>query len=336
MNRYLSICLGLYLGAFQANAFSATLNLKQIQVKSPTEIELKFDGKVERTQVQIDYANDIIQLSLNNVSVYPAKITPISDGEFTKVFAYQFSPRLVRCRLTVKGKAESFRNRIRLSFDGKTVRIKNEEAISESKKQEDVEVDEKQLMERVMKINPPEKDALPSVPVSVEKKADLPEKMHLTGGRPLPSPWSALGKLGLVLIIFGGIALLVKKMRNSQPSEKENSGWMGHLKKIAVQGFSKDGKMIQTVATHYLGPKKSLVVVKISGKTLVLGVTPESINLVAQINEGADKEDTDDFSDILDSKDSSQDDGNENLGPVAPVVGVRSRIKNRLEGLKPL
>lgn len=340
MNRYFSVSLSLFLIAFHTPVMAATTTLKQIQVKSPSEIELKFDGKIDRSQIQMDYNNDIIQLSLTNVSVYPAKIAPIHEGSFTKVFAYQFSPKVVRCRLSVKGKAEDYKNRIRLNFDGRILRIKNDEMIPEGRPDEEVEVDEKQLMEKVMKTHPSENEEAPAVPVVVEKKAETQaqaqEKPHLTGAKNLPSPWTALGKLGVVLLIFGGVAWYLKKLRNAPPSEKENSGWVGQLKKMAIQGFSKDDKMIQTIATHYLGPKKSLVVVKVSGKMLVLGVTPESINLVTQISDGADKDDAEDFSDILESKGNTQDENQENLGPVAPVVGVRSRIKNRLEGLKPL
>jgi hypothetical protein len=40
--------------------------------------------------------------------------------------------------------------------------------------------------------------------------------------------------------------------------------------------------MIEVVATHYLGPKKSIQVVRVAGRTLVLGVSDGSINLITE------------------------------------------------------
>src|SRR5689334_14258617 len=88
-----------------AQAFALT-TLTKVQVTDRSQVDLLFDDRITPRQIKTEFANDIIQISLNDVSVYPAKISSIPGSDLTKVFAYQYSPKLVRCRFTVKGKAE--------------------------------------------------------------------------------------------------------------------------------------------------------------------------------------------------------------------------------------
>src|SRR4051812_42639196 len=99
----------LFFGVLFSSQLFAAVTLRQLQVKSGNELDLSFDGKVEKRQIQVDYLNDIIQISLSDVAIYPAKMIPVTDGDFTKIFVYQYSPKVVRCRLTVSGKAEDFK-----------------------------------------------------------------------------------------------------------------------------------------------------------------------------------------------------------------------------------
>src|SRR3954470_22293536 len=68
--------------------------LKHVQVKNASEFSLVFDGKVEEGQISSEYVNDIFQVNLKNVTVYPAKIVPVQGKFFSKIFAYQYSPKL--------------------------------------------------------------------------------------------------------------------------------------------------------------------------------------------------------------------------------------------------
>lgn len=43
-------------------------------------------------------------------------------------------------------------------------------------------------------------------------------------------------------------------------------------------------KMIQVLATHYLGSKKSIMIMKVPGKILVVGITNDSIRLLTRLN----------------------------------------------------
>ena len=62
------------------NAF-ATTALKQVQVSNGSQVDLLFDGKVSAGQIKTEFFNDIIQFSLTDVSVYPAKISSVNGGD---------------------------------------------------------------------------------------------------------------------------------------------------------------------------------------------------------------------------------------------------------------
>jgi flagellar biogenesis protein FliO len=332
-----------------AQPASALTTLKKIQVSGGDQIELQFDGKVNVKQIRTEFFNDIIQLSLNDVSVYPAKINSVSGMDLTKVFAYQYAPKLVRCRLTVKGKAESFQKRFKLKANGKSVVLsfgegdvdqltttsaqanravahgseadqspasrkgqdKAEVSAAQAGQASTDEAEERALLERVMKSAPAPAAAAaaPAPPKETTEAAAHPaaakeevkdtskKRSNLTGGKPVPSPFRSLAILGLVMALFLGVAYLLKRFKGGElQSHKAFSGLLGKFAKI---GIAPRPKMIEVLSNHYLGPKKSISVVKIGGRTLVLGVTQESINLITQLPSDATESEMDSVADDL-------------------------------------
>jgi flagellar biogenesis protein FliO len=110
-------------------------------------------------------------------------------------------------------------------------------------------------------------------------------------------------KLLAVIGLFGAMAFIAKKFfhgkgvsiggnRNLNArlarSAGGEGGWMstlGGFARSAAAGLGRKDKMIEVLSNHYLGPKKSIAVVRIMGRTLVLGVTNDSINLISQISQ---------------------------------------------------
>ncbi len=144
-----------------AEAF-ATTPQKQVQVSNGSQVDLLFDGKVSRSQIKTEFFNDIIQISLTDVSVYPAKISSVNGGALTKIFAYQYAPKLVRCRLSVKGKAEAYKDKLAVSpsgpngrmltirLDGATVAKADVKSAPKSAPRSNDDAEEAALLERVM------------------------------------------------------------------------------------------------------------------------------------------------------------------------------------------
>jgi flagellar biogenesis protein FliO len=301
----------------------ATSTLKQVQVSNGSQVDLLFDSKISKSQIKTEFFNDVIQISLHDVSVYPAKISSVSGGSLTKVFAYQYAPKLVRCRFSVKGKAESYKNKLQLitsAGGGKmlTVRLgdpveapaqdRTAAAVQSHSKVDHVvmqaprakakseieggtkinDAEEQALLERVMKSSPAGQ-AEAKVDEKKEAGHDLPltrGDRPLTGGKPLPSPMNALGKLALVVGLFSLCALAVKKFwKGRAEASIGGAGWMASIGQFARKNLGpRSKKMIEVISSHHLGPKKSIAVVRVAGRMLVLGITDDSINLITQIS----------------------------------------------------
>lgn len=408
----------------------AVTSLKQVQVSNGSQIDLLFDGKVQKSQIRTEFVNDIIQLSIQDVSVYPAKISAVNGGSLTKIFAYQYAPKLVRCRLTVKGKAEDFKDKLEIKAGGRILTIRMEglaqvapgrtgdnspvakagvstkhQAVTEGNESD---AEERALLTRVMAASNAPAPALASVQTAAATKdkdtvtssaaaprdstENTPVRLSgegsakLAGGKPLPSPLKAFGKMGFVLALFGLLAFALKRYANSRSGARISNpntlaaaatqgGWLGALGQIAKKGLGGRGtKMIEVLSTHYLGPKKSIAVVRVAGRVLVLGVSNESINLITQLS-GEDAVSSLDgldlaelvgpaigapaakvaapqpqaaasFGDLLQSERSRPATGYSaySAGPAMPApsasahtnVNVRAQIRSRLEGLKTL
>jgi flagellar protein FliO/FliZ len=48
---------------------------------------------------------------------------------------------------------------------------------------------------------------------------------------------------------------------------------------------SSNGRLIQVLANHYLGVKKSIALVQVPGSILVLGISADRVNLLSRIND---------------------------------------------------
>jgi flagellar biogenesis protein FliO len=339
--KLVTFCLAASALAFAPNAHAIS-TLKQVQVTNGSEIDLLFDSKVSKSQIKTEFFNDVIQISLMDVSVYPAKISSVSGGNITKIFAYQYAPKLVRCRLTVKGKAESFKDKIQIlsgAGTGKllTVRVGSalgvQNAFANTDENDKISVqaarakepaaadtdnaapkindkEEKALLDRVLKSDAPAvAQAAPekAAPVKAEAKdtrdyrneknifLDKPEAKigNLAGGKPLPSPMNALGKLALVVALFSACALGFKKFwQGRAQAPTASTGLMNSIGKFAqnlghsvTSGKGRSKKMIEVISNHHLGPKKSIAVVRVAGNMLVLGITDDAINLITRISE---------------------------------------------------
>lgn len=371
MTQLMIFALGLMqVSAFAAMPASQVTQLKQVQVGEGGQIQLLFDSKVTPSQIKTEFVNDIVQLSIQDVAVYPAKIISTSAPDFTKIFAYQYTPKLIRCRVSVKGKADSYQSKVKIKADGKLVTIafgteakssidriatgaaqalrvsnlassnrtaekvsekaieKNNESSSSGASAAQLSSDEKKILDRI--------ESNESKPIHLSQSAS-PKATA-------PSPIRAMVSLAAVLALILGGAYLFKKYG-------QNSAIIGKMKR--------NGKMIEVIATQSLGPKRSIAVVKVAGRMLVLGVASESISLISELDseEGMAPNQTGAsfFANLLDTESKPQgvvaaNTNSVNASTQRPVVSsaavaatdagfsnrVRDRIRNRVEGMKEL
>ena len=209
----------------------------------------------------------------------------------------------------MKGKAEAFKDHVKIIPNGSILTVRFDDGLVNSataaaaavkkapasdkivitkaapkaapKVAPDLDSEQRSLLERVLK-----SDNKPAEKLIVEKsvaskpaeKAQTQAARPLGGGaKPMMSPLRVMGKLGLIIGVLLACLIGFKKLL------KGNSA----LSKLAKSSIGKK-KMIEVLSTHHLGPKKSIAVVKIAGRMLVLGIANESINLIAQLNQPAD------------------------------------------------
>lgn len=120
--------------------------------------------------------------------------------------------------------------------------------------------------------------------------------------------------------LFSGLAVVIGVLLVAYYFVRE---YLGKMNKVSGKG-----KLINVIATHYLAPKKSIMLIEVGGERLVIGVGNE-INLLARI-ENTDSGAYDNaspqgagFSDVL--KTATEREGS---------LGVVDSIKERLESLK--
>jgi flagellar protein FliO/FliZ len=353
----------------QAHASSV---LKAVEV-SPKDvkgrtIQLVFDRAVDPSQVKTEFFKDIIQLSIEDVSVYPARILPIEGSEIQKLFTYQYTPKLVRARFSVQGKAEDYKDRVSVQSQGKQIVLKlfpkgvKKDQITIAAAQAEKPKPSRQaqeILEQVMRAEEAKPALDAAVTVAAEKKSETARKGAASGlGLKKDSAASSTGlPLKLILLFLAAVGFLGFVLVQLRKKGFENK-LGGFMSKLSIPGVSKldllrkQKRMIEVVANHYLGPKKSIAVVKIQGRMMVLGITNESINLIAQMPEGAsveqavaasfkapelerDLDDPIEFEGALEQKMVKQSRPSESIAPLQSV-SARDRIRNRIQGMKPL
>ena len=386
-----------------SRAALAGVNLKGVQITEGSQVELVFDAKVDVDQVKTEFIREHIQFSLQKTSVYPAKVNLVQGKELTKVFAYQYAPELVRCRLTMKGDALKYQNRLQVRANGKSLTIRilpesgSSEAIATSAASaeraaatasstigavaapilsgmvksasaetkavkangsrsiasvaasaapsapnaaatgavtagnaasgSELSADEKRLVDKVTK-NEREVAPAPRESARLTTSKESSSQNRLTTSKNPPSSFRWIGMVLFVFGLLGGFLFFLNRMKNSGQSK----GLKNFLGKLGGPGGGKK-KVISVVASLPLGPKKSITVVQIQNRMLVLGMSNDAVNLITEFK--ADDEDFD-LADAMNLKDLASGlkdlEDDEIVRPTAraPRIAVDERSEPRL------
>jgi flagellar biogenesis protein FliO len=315
----------------------AAVQLQKVKVVNPSQIDLAFDSAVKESDVKIEFINDIIQLTFEDANVYPAKISSVNGGDILKVFAYQYSPKVVRTRFTVKGNAADFEGRFKMKASGKNLSLRmvegkvkaetpsraNEEesesqerltlssdravAPSElkpsgrrtdsenSENNQEMQAEEKRLLDRVVAATQNSEPEKSSEKVANQNSNSKKKETSVSVSSSGFSMQNYLFKVVLLIssmalflvgVLFVFKALSKKKSGVAIASHKNFNSLLDRLGGVSAGlGLGTGGKKkwIEVVANHHLGPKRSIAVVKIGQRQLVLGVTQESINLITDL-----------------------------------------------------
>ncbi len=302
-------CLLIAVGAVMvwapfARAGSHTV--REVKLLGNGSVQVHLDGVPPKGSLEFEYVRDIVQLSIQNSTIYPAKILHSDSGEeaFSKVFAYQYAPQLVRIRFTVGGKADAYRGKVKLEQKGKTIMVRFPATLSGAREESS---NEQSLLAKVLgqttapvkeepQVIAPARQPSAAEASKASDEADKSEKLdtkprltgsknsapvQLGGARSGVSPFRSLFAMFLVVGGLGLVLMYVKsKKKGSASIPAVKDSWWTQM----LNGAKKNASYIEVLASHALGPKQSITVVRIRDQKFVLGVTQDSVQLITQLD----------------------------------------------------
>lgn len=278
---------GLSVAFLNTNAYALT-TIRNIDTSQKNSVAIALDTALPNSAVQLEFVRDNVQISIKNSSIYPAKMAHIEDAAYYKVFAYQYSPDLVRIRFSVNGEAQALQNQIKWNIEGKTLNIQfpNQGLIKNTPEKQNSEMGltpekKESLLAKVLNSAPKAEDT--QIERKPEEHKNLGKKNFELQKTSTHEPRSLRKSiLTMVLVLFLlGAALLLLRRKNNKQAKKVGQGFFSQ---VFSGGLKKNKSLIEVVAQHPLGPKQSIVVIRIRGQQFVLGATEGNIQLITQLD----------------------------------------------------
>lgn len=110
-----------------------------------------------------------------------------------------------------------------------------------------------------------------------------------------------------------------------------------HLKDSAKRS---QATQIKVLTQHYLGPKKSLAIIRVAGESILIGVTDHNISLIKQLSlldDDLPEETSGSFGAVLKSKSppvSTSSTAFEEAGDEFAISGIKDIVRNRLKNMR--
>lgn len=360
------VCLWMVSGAHAAPS-SITGIKASPQADGSYAIDFELSSKVSAGQVSVEFERNFIQLSLKGVSAYPARTETINQAALEKVFTYQYQPDLSRARILLKGNASAIKGKTSWSVTDSGVRITVKEqggaaavasSASDSVKSKassasSGDSEEDRIVQEILSEVKPagkaaEASSLPAAATSELKKANSASNASIeeqplfankaTQGevkeKEQPGATRVVASLLLVIGIIGATAVGYRRFALGK----------------GIAGFQRQPKVIDVISSQSLGPKRSVALIKVLDQYMVVGMAGEGMSLLANLGSDVKIEKFIDqsgqgpsFDDAFESA-LSGDSGIDKAtgsGAVAATkpgmsLGIRSSIKKRIEGFKPL
>jgi flagellar biogenesis protein FliO len=308
----------LFITVLNENTSFAMSNLKKIMINDQNQVDLVFDRALALHQVKTEFNHDIIQLTISDASVYPAKINTIGGMELTKIFAYQYSPGAIRIRLSMRQDSERYQKKFNVSSNGKMLSLwvpsapeplirdtaertpsnekkNNENNLSQSKTiQQDFrdgrDLNDKKIVDK--KVIPDEKEQSKDTENGLRRPQQI-------------SPWtkifsnSLIPWFGLLAVFFSILCFVLyfifkdKSVLKRKAFEENTLAAMPSFQQSSVETIEKKQTVekeenhyttstLKIVSSQRLGDDKMIYLIKSGETMLVLGVTPHQIQTLSQ------------------------------------------------------
>lgn len=285
---------------------AALFNLAAFASKAKVT-DIVFEDKVNEGRLVINLdkeVNDFPELSVKNnfiqVAIPGSFVWPKIEKKFSysqnfdsKIMAYQFNKNRVRVRAILPQKIESQQDRVALVLKGNKIIVnfpksKTQKVVSRapalapaSKKaleSKDPSVYDESYLEKLLKekntdLKVENKKAVKAQekPLQVDslKMKQAATKKQEGGFSITKYAGKFVGFLALVLLLFYGVVSLLKK---------------GAFKKGKL-GFLNSTKVVEVLNTTYIGPKRSLLLIRAHKQIFLVGSSEKGLHMISEVND---------------------------------------------------
>lgn len=366
----LLVCLWMISGAHAEQA--SITGIKSYEENGSRIIDLNLSQKPDLKNISVEFDRNFIQISLKGVSAYPARTENIGESILDKVFTYQYQPDLARARVLLNGTAASVKGKTswELTAQGVKIRIKSIAAAAAAKVSDSVKIkssstyaassasapittdaEEERVVQEILdeskaggKAKEESLTLSSSSSTANRKPAISSEEQPLFGAKTGTEEANKASKETSIKRILASLLLVLGLIGATA---------MGYRRFALGKGipFQKQNKLIDIIANQSMGPKRSIALVKVLDQYMVIGMAGDGMNLLSNLGNNVDIEKFidaaggDSFTDMFDGvlgKGSGKEDsvGKPIHAPVTHQVagdfGIRTSIKKRLAGFKPL
>lgn len=268
---------------------SETLELKSVKASQDNRaqiVELHFNQDIQPDQFSIDYINETVQVNLPSVKFSKGTQTDRVNSDLVRtLYTYKVSDNLSRTRIILNTDALKYQGRTRLEAQGSVLKVllnpstpkvseedlrQAHEWVESATKESSKAGASKEASKEISKT--PE-----SIQVAQNVASEAPSQESLEGLEESEIPVLAksedhtnskkqnpmtriLVSLGLVFGLLGAFFVYARKNFVKAPKNKNTQ--------------------IKILTQHYIGPKKSLMIIRVAGESMLIGVTDNQINLI--------------------------------------------------------
>ena len=236
---------------------------------------LTFNRSLKGQSPKVEFINQTIQIDIPGAKISERRrIERIRKNKIKSLYVYQSAKNVLRARIIYSGvDAIQFKNLVDVFVEGKTIRF---------------QVNSSAPIQPQNLIEEPRQEIAKNLVVTSPLSENKPiEKVSLD-----TIETQSVGSDSLTKILLSVFVLSVLFVTGL---------WLlkNFLKKKGK--IKQDGK-IQILTQHYLGPKKSLAIIRVAGETILIGITDQNINMIkslALMDEEISGLDKKDFGDVL-------------------------------------
>lgn len=281
--------MNLIIALFSLHVFAADVNqlntVKFEELGKTPVLTFEFEQPVSVDNIEARFIRRTVEWDLAATKLKKDKLfINVSKADINNVYVSHNDDKSVRVRVNMdNGKmASNYHERIQYSIDGKKLQLKMDPAIPlitnnikeinrvyslkgvEATPESDLKAEEHIAAVSTMKAE--ESEALAIDNNAPENEIPLAPKKATATASGMPSLQRVAAGLFVVALLIASGILMTRKMKQKRA------------------GTSLSADSITVVSQKYLGPKRNLVLVRVTGEYLLLGVTDHNISLIKNLN----------------------------------------------------